>query len=90
MTFSELSSGLCCSYAFMLPAATPPNAIVFSASNMRVRDMILTGLMLNVICVLQTVLAINTWGVLIFGLWDFPDWTREFALKHGSNCTAKL
>ena len=29
-----------CSYAFMLPVATPPNAIVFSASGMNTIDMI--------------------------------------------------
>nr|CAD7427794.1 unnamed protein product [Timema monikensis] len=32
---------LCCSYAFMLPVATPPNAIVMASSNMKSKDMML-------------------------------------------------
>jgi sodium-dependent dicarboxylate transporter 2/3/5 len=31
---------LCCSYAFMLPVATPPNAIVYSASGMKTSEMV--------------------------------------------------
>jgi sodium-dependent dicarboxylate transporter 2/3/5 len=34
---------LCCSYAFMLPVATPPNAIVLAASNMKTTDMVCYG-----------------------------------------------
>jgi sodium-dependent dicarboxylate transporter 2/3/5 len=34
---------LCCSYAFMLPVATPPNAIVLAASNMKTTDMVSYG-----------------------------------------------
>ena len=31
---------LSCSYAFMLPVATPPNAIVYSASGMKTTEMV--------------------------------------------------
>ena len=34
-----LSSVITCSYAFMLPVATPPNAIVYAASTMSTKDM---------------------------------------------------
>lgn len=27
-----LPAGVCCSYAFMLPIATPPNAVVYGAA----------------------------------------------------------
>lgn len=38
--FFMMPAVLCCSYAFMLPVATPPNAIVQAASNMRTVDMV--------------------------------------------------
>lgn len=34
---------LACSYAFMLPVATPPNAIVYSASGMSTSEMVCTS-----------------------------------------------
>ncbi|GJM17938.1 MAG: di- and tricarboxylate transporter [Phycisphaeraceae bacterium] len=37
------------SYAFMLPVATPPNAIAFSTGKLEIRDMARTGLPLNII-----------------------------------------
>lgn len=82
-----LPSILSCSYAFMLPVATPPNAIVFSASDMRLKDMLMTGFIVNIACVLMTVLAINTWGYPLFGLDEMPEWANKIALKYGVNCT---
>ena len=35
-----LPAAVTCSYAFMLPVATPPNAIVFAAAKMRPADMV--------------------------------------------------
>jgi sodium-dependent dicarboxylate transporter 2/3/5 len=40
---------LSASCAFMLPIATPPNAIVFSSGELEMRDMIRAGLVLNLI-----------------------------------------
>jgi sodium-dependent dicarboxylate transporter 2/3/5 len=45
------------SMAFMLPVATPPNAIVFGGGYLEVRDMARTGLMLNLLSVLLATAA---------------------------------
>ena len=76
--FSAFSSTLSCSYAFMLPAATPPNAIVKEAANINVVDMMKIGFIMNVICVFTTVIMINTYGRLIYYFGDeLPDWLTE-------------
>lgn len=40
---------ICASYAFMLPIATPPNAIAMSSGVVRVKDMIRYGIVLNLL-----------------------------------------
>ncbi len=40
------------SYGFMMPAGTPPNAIVFGTGYLGIRDMVRTGAVLNVVSVL--------------------------------------
>ncbi|XP_010640626.1 solute carrier family 13 member 2 isoform X2 [Fukomys damarensis] len=68
---------LAASLAFMLPVATPPNAIVFSFGNLRVIDMARAGFLLNIIGVLVIMLAINSWGFPIFDLYTFPSWAQS-------------
>ena len=43
--------GIGASCAFMLPVATPPNAIVFGSGLIKQREMIRAGLVLNIICI---------------------------------------
>jgi sodium-dependent dicarboxylate transporter 2/3/5 len=73
-----LSTAITCSYAFMLPVATAPNAIVFGASTMGTGDMMKAGIFMNFVCVLTTSVAINTYGSLMFGLDEFPSWAHEY------------
>ncbi|XP_026564311.1 solute carrier family 13 member 5 [Pseudonaja textilis] len=67
---------LSASFAFMLPVATPPNAIVFSYGHLHVADMVKTGIVMNIIGVICITLAINTWGRFMFHLDTFPSWAN--------------
>ncbi|NWX05187.1 S13A2 protein, partial [Caloenas nicobarica] len=65
------------SLAFMLPVATPPNAIVFSQGQLKVVDMAKAGFILNILGVLTITLAINTWASSLFQLQTFPSWANK-------------
>ncbi|XP_010734964.2 solute carrier family 13 member 5 [Larimichthys crocea] len=67
---------LSASFAFMLPVATPPNAIVFSYGYLKVADMARTGIVMNIIGILCITLAINSWGRAMFDLDSFPTWAN--------------
>ncbi|XP_024050122.1 solute carrier family 13 member 2 [Terrapene carolina triunguis] len=68
---------LSASLAFMLPVATPPNAIAFSYGQLKVIDMAKAGSVLNILGVLTIMLAINTWGYSLFDLNQFPVWANS-------------
>ena len=59
---------LATSCAFMLPIATPPNAIVFGSGRIQVRDMVRYGFLLNLIGV--PLLTLATWLLIrpVFGI----------------------
>uniref|UniRef100_A0A9L0ID07 Solute carrier family 13 member 3 n=1 Tax=Equus asinus TaxID=9793 RepID=A0A9L0ID07_EQUAS len=73
-----------CSYAFMLPVSTPPNSIAFASGHLLVKDMVRTGLLMNLMGVLLLSLAMNTWAQTIFQLGTFPEWANI----HSANVTA--
>lgn len=60
------------SFAFMLPVATPPNAVVFSYGYLRVIDMVKTGMMMNILCVLLLIASTETIGNAIFDFHTIP------------------
>lgn len=59
------------SFAFMLPVATPPNAVVFGSGYLRIPDMVKTGIWMNLISILiLTAICL----FMLPMLWDFiPD-----------------
>ncbi|WP_299896198.1 DASS family sodium-coupled anion symporter [uncultured Aquimarina sp.] len=54
------------SCAFMLPMATPPNAIVFASGYVKVSEMVKVGVILNIISVLLLLLLFKFYVSLIF------------------------
>ena len=54
--------GLGASCAFMLPVATPPNAIVFGSGQVKQSEMVQAGFVLNLVCIL----VISTMGYLFW------------------------
>jgi sodium-dependent dicarboxylate transporter 2/3/5 len=69
---------LSCSFAFMLPVATPPNAIVFGTDRLRISDMARTGLVLNLLGVILITGAIYLLGGAVLGIdvGVVPHWAR--------------
>jgi len=69
---------LSASMAFMLPVATPPNAIVFSTSRISMSQMARTGLILNLLGAICITLMMYYWGSYVFNI-DFstlPGWVN--------------
>ena len=48
-TLFMMVATLCASYAFMLPIATPPNAIAMSSGAVHIKDMLRYGIVLNIV-----------------------------------------
>lgn len=63
-----VSATLAASCAFMLPVATPPNAVVFGSGHLRIPDMIRTGIWMNILSII--VLSILVYYLLPV-LWNF-------------------
>ena len=52
---------ICASYAFMLPIATPPNAIAMSSKVLTIKDMAKYGILFNILAILSTTLIALVW-----------------------------
>ena len=71
-----LPATLAASLAFMLPVATPPNAIVFGTNKLHIKDMIKTGILINIVAVIILSLWVYFFGSIIFEIdvQHFPSW----------------
>ena len=74
-----LPATLSASMAFMLPVATPPNAIVFGSNKITVSDMARTGLVLNIAGAVIITLLTYYWGSIVFDidLTRMPGWATQ-------------
>lgn len=70
------------SFAFMLPVATPPNAVVFGSGYITMPQMAKTGLGLNIIGIVLVIVLALTWLPLVWGidLTQLPPWAGMIVL----------
>jgi sodium-dependent dicarboxylate transporter 2/3/5 len=66
------------SLAFMLPVATPPNAIIFGARRVTILQMARAGFVLNIAGIIIASLITYYFGTLIFDISSgiFPEWAQ--------------
>ena len=67
---------LSASCAFMMPVATPPNAIVFGSGKIRIIDMVKIGICINIIGIIAIGLIFYFFGTVIFSIdvSAIPEW----------------
>jgi solute carrier family 13 (sodium-dependent dicarboxylate transporter), member 2/3/5 len=63
-----LPATLAASTAFMLPIATPPNAIVYGTGKLTIKQMVFTGFALNCISIILISVFTYFWGSIVFGI----------------------
>ena len=63
-----VSATVAATCAFMLPVATPPNAVVFGSGYLRIPDMVRVGIWMNIISIIILTLFVF---FLLPSLWNF-------------------
>ncbi|GAB2913430.1 SLC13 family permease [Rheinheimera gaetbuli] len=61
-----IPAAVAASCAFMMPVATPPNAIVFASGKLKIIDMVKAGLVMNIAAIIFITLAVVTLAQYIF------------------------
>ncbi len=70
-----MTAAVCSSLAFMLPVATPPNAIAYGTEYVEMKDMVTAGWFLNFIGILIFTIFVFTIVLWAFGITlDLPSW----------------
>ncbi|MDE0422796.1 MAG: SLC13 family permease [Gammaproteobacteria bacterium] len=69
------------SCAFMMPVATPPNAIVFGSNRLTIAEMARAGIILNLIGAVVIASIVYTLGLVVFGIEPgvLPGWAESLA-----------
>jgi solute carrier family 13 (sodium-dependent dicarboxylate transporter), member 2/3/5 len=71
-----ITATLSSSMAFMLPAATPPNTIIFASERVKISHMTKAGFLLNISAIIIVSLLVYILGEILFDLETFPDWAK--------------
>jgi sodium-dependent dicarboxylate transporter 2/3/5 len=75
--FLMVPAAVSCSFAFCLPVATPPNALVFSMGILKIKDMLKSGVFMNTIGIVVNILWMAAAGkILGIDLDHFPSWAE--------------
>lgn len=76
-----VAATLAASCAFMLPVATPPNAIVFGSGYIKISDMVRTGIWMNLISII--IICVMVYFFLPY-IWSFSpeEFPKKFGLKY--------
>ncbi|MBR9914031.1 MAG: DASS family sodium-coupled anion symporter [Algicola sp.] len=74
-----VGAAVAASCAFMLPVATPPNAVVFGSGYLRIPDMVGKGVVMNVISIVVVTLFVyfllpELWNIVVEG---FPETLKQ-------------
>ena len=73
--WQEFSNIIAASCAFMLPIATPPNAVIFGSGQLDIKDMIKAGIGLNIISALVVSILSIILNLLVgLQITSIPDW----------------
>ncbi|MDL2317329.1 DASS family sodium-coupled anion symporter [Desulfovibrio sp. OttesenSCG-928-A18] len=77
-----VAAAIASSYAFMLPVATPPNAVAYGSGCFTIKDMAMAGIWINLACFLLIPIVMYTLIPLFWGenLSIVPQWALD-ALK---------
>ena len=54
--------------AFMMPVATPPNAIVFAYDRMQLSDMVRAGFLMNILAIAVAFAVLVVLGPVVLGI----------------------
>lgn len=72
-------AALSASFAFMMPVATPPNAIVFASGRISIAQMVKAGIILNLIGVIIITTVFLLIGPTVFDIdpENLPEWVTQ-------------
>lgn len=75
--FLMMPATIAASLGFMLPVATPPNAIAFSSGRIPMGTMLRVGWWVDLVGILLVAIVFELWGRWVLGIgMELPDWAR--------------
>ena len=72
-----LPATIAASFAFMMPVATPPNAVIFGSGKLRIKEMVKAGIGMNIIAIIIWFAVFYFIAIPFLGLDSMPDWVSK-------------